>query len=193
MLEGRAGASVTLLPDPTSTTGGSRSSTPALHRHTSANASRRSERFVGDDDVFLANYADVLYRGGDLPSMIDEFYPRDRPIVQMMTVQPSNYTFHAVRMKDERHVAGLDDVLATPACGSTAATSSSVRRSSITSAPGEELVVEPFARLAAADRLIAYRYEGFWAPLDTLKDMLALEEAQDTGRPPWAPWLQGSA
>ena len=26
-----------------------------------------------------------------------------------------------------------------------------------------------------------------------LKDMLALEEAQDTGRPPWAPWLQGSA
>ena len=109
-----------------------------------------------------------------------------------LAVRPTNYTFHSVRMKDERHVAGLDDVLASDLWINGGYF---ILRPEIFDhiRPGEELVVEPFARLAAADRLIAYRYEGYWAPLDTLKDMLALEEAQDTGRPPWAPWLQGSA
>ena len=95
-------------------------------------------------------------------------------------------------MKDERHVAALDDVLAS---GLWINGGYFIFRPEIfdhirarRGAGGGAI-----SRLAAADRLIAYRYEGFWAPLDTLKDMLALEEAQDTGRPPWAPWLQGSA
>ena len=41
--------------------------------------------------------------------------------------------------------------------------------------PGEELVEEPFQRLIAEGQLLAYRYEGFWAPMDTLKDMQHLE------------------
>ena len=57
------------------------------------------ERFVGDDEVFLANYADVL-TDAHLPSMIDEFYRRDA-IAQMMAVQP-NYTFHLVDADDGR-------------------------------------------------------------------------------------------
>jgi glucose-1-phosphate cytidylyltransferase len=40
----------------------------------------------------------------------------------------------------------------------------------------------------AARELIAYRYEGFWSALDTLKDLQSLESLHDTGRPPWAPW-----
>ena len=35
---------------------------------------------------------------------------------------------------------------------------------------GEEMVDEPFGRLIADDRLIAYKHEGFWRPMDTLRD-----------------------
>jgi glucose-1-phosphate cytidylyltransferase len=54
--------------------------------------------------------------------------------------------------------------------------------------PGEDLVEEPFRRLVAAGELLAYRYEGFWTALDTLKDLQSLEALHDSGHPPWAPW-----
>ena len=41
--------------------------------------------------------------------------------------------------------------------------------------PGEELVVEPFRRLIERGELIAYRYEGFWEPMDTIKDKQRLD------------------
>jgi glucose-1-phosphate cytidylyltransferase len=46
---------------------------------------------------------------------------------------------------------------------------------------GEELVQEPFQRLVKQNLLISYRYEGFWAPMDTLKDQLAPEVAARDG------------
>ena len=52
----------------------------------------------------------------------------------------------------------------------------------------EELVVEPFRRLIEKDQLIAHRYDGFWAPMDTLKDRQMLEAYVEAGRPPWAVW-----
>ncbi|MDX2257904.1 MAG: sugar phosphate nucleotidyltransferase [Hyphomicrobiaceae bacterium] len=50
---------------------------------------------------------------------------------------------------------------------------------------GEELVVEPFKRLIEADELIAYRYEGFWRAMDTLKDKQVLEDLVESGKMPW--------
>jgi len=50
---------------------------------------------------------------------------------------------------------------------------------------GEELVEQPFARLIAEDKLMAYPHEGFWCPMDTLKDRQFLEELVDRGEMPW--------
>ena len=41
---------------------------------------------------------------------------------------------------------------------------------------GEELVEEPFQRLIQDDQLMAFRHEGFWRPMDTLKDKEVLEQ-----------------
>ena len=41
--------------------------------------------------------------------------------------------------------------------------------------PGEDLVEEPFQRLIERGELLAQRHEGFWAPMDTLKDKQWLE------------------
>jgi glucose-1-phosphate cytidylyltransferase len=50
---------------------------------------------------------------------------------------------------------------------------------------GEELVVEPFKRLIEDDLLMAYKHEGFWRAMDTLRDRQILEDMVEHGRMPW--------
>ena len=54
--------------------------------------------------------------------------------------------------------------------------------------PGEELVLEPFARLIAERKLLALPYDGFWRPMDTFKDKLELDRIAARGNPPWQVW-----
>ena len=46
---------------------------------------------------------------------------------------------------------------------------------------------EPLEQLAAAGELMAYRHDGFWQPMDTLRDKVQLEELWRTGAP-WKCW-----
>ena len=47
---------------------------------------------------------------------------------------------------------------------------------------------------AAADGLMrAVRYDGFWAPMDTLKERTALQEQYRNGQSPWAVWRKTSS
>jgi glucose-1-phosphate cytidylyltransferase len=50
---------------------------------------------------------------------------------------------------------------------------------------GEELVIEPFNRLIKDNQLMAYRYQGFWRAMDTLRDRQLLEELVERGEMPW--------
>jgi glucose-1-phosphate cytidylyltransferase len=50
---------------------------------------------------------------------------------------------------------------------------------------GDELVIQPFSRLIEAGQLMAYRYEGFWRAMDTLRDRQVLEEMIERGDTPW--------
>ena len=47
---------------------------------------------------------------------------------------------------------------------------------------------EPLGRLAGDGQLAAYRHEGFWQPMDTLRDKRQLDELWRTGRAPWKTW-----
>ena len=50
---------------------------------------------------------------------------------------------------------------------------------------GEELVLEPFNRLIEGNHLMAYKYEGFWRAMDTLRDRQVLEDMVERGEMPW--------
>jgi glucose-1-phosphate cytidylyltransferase len=50
---------------------------------------------------------------------------------------------------------------------------------------GEELVLEPFQRMIEANDLMAYKYEGFWRAMDTLRDKQMLEDMVEKGSMPW--------
>ena len=54
--------------------------------------------------------------------------------------------------------------------------------------PGEDLVEEPLRRLLPGGKVLAQRHEGFWAPMDTLKDQQWLERLHEDGCAPWQVW-----
>lgn len=47
---------------------------------------------------------------------------------------------------------------------------------------------EPLERLAREGQLSAYRHQGFWQPMDTLRDKQKLEALWQTGSAPWKVW-----
>jgi len=55
---------------------------------------------------------------------------------------------------------------------------------------GDDTVWErgPMEQLAASGQLAAYRHEGFWQPMDTLRDKQLLESLWQRGDPPWVKW-----
>jgi len=55
---------------------------------------------------------------------------------------------------------------------------------------GDETVLEkePLERLAANGQLMSYKHEGFWHPMDTIRDRDFLNEQWRSGRAPWKIW-----
>lgn len=47
---------------------------------------------------------------------------------------------------------------------------------------------EPLERLAADGQLVAYRHQGFWQCMDTLRDVRLLESLWQSGEAPWKVW-----
>ncbi|MBC8017209.1 MAG: glucose-1-phosphate cytidylyltransferase [Verrucomicrobia bacterium] len=47
---------------------------------------------------------------------------------------------------------------------------------------------EPLESLAQDSQLVAYKHDGFWQPMDTLRDKMFLEELWASGRAPWKQW-----
>lgn len=46
----------------------------------------------------------------------------------------------------------------------------------------------PLERLAADGQLGIFRHNGFWRPMDTLRDKIELENLWDSGKAPWKTW-----
>ena len=55
---------------------------------------------------------------------------------------------------------------------------------------GDDTVWErgPMETLASSGQLAAYRHNGFWQPMDTLRDKQVLESMWSEGRAPWRKW-----
>lgn len=47
---------------------------------------------------------------------------------------------------------------------------------------------QPLEALARQGQLSAFQHEGFWQPMDTLRDKIKLEELWDSGNAPWKKW-----
>lgn len=139
---------------------------------------------LGGDAIFLANYSDGvtdLY----LPDYL-EWFQSQEAVAAFISVPPPQ-SYHVATANE----AGLVTRLAPIAeIDHWINAGYFIFRSEIFDyvSPGEDLVVEGFQRLIAEGKLLTYRYSGFWAPLDTFKEKVMLDELAASGRAPWELW-----
>jgi glucose-1-phosphate cytidylyltransferase len=142
--------------------------------------------FVGGEDIFLANYSDGL-TDVDLDDMLSRFRASGK-LACFLAVRPP-LTYHLADIAEDGRVREFR----------TSTTSDIwinggyfLFRGEIFDymREGEELVLEPFARLIAEDKLMAYKHEGFWRSMDTLRDWQALEDMVEKGNMPWNHQMQ---
>jgi glucose-1-phosphate cytidylyltransferase len=147
------------------------------------------EEHIGDDELFLANYADGL---SDVPLLdYHEAFLRGDYVASFVAVH-SPQSFHVARVDADGLCTAIE-----PLSDSEIWINGGFfifRREIFDYVnPGEDLVFEPFAKLIRTQRLMAYRYEGFWQAMDTFKDRQALEERYQRGDTPWEVWKERTA
>jgi glucose-1-phosphate cytidylyltransferase len=136
---------------------------------------------LGDDEYFLATYGDGL-TDAPLPDMVERLQASGKAGLFLST-RPM-FTAHVVSADGDGLVTAVEDIQRADVWIN--AGFFVFRRDVLDYLePGEELVVEGFARLIAKNELLAYRYEGFWGPMDTIKDKQRLDGLAESGRAPW--------
>jgi glucose-1-phosphate cytidylyltransferase len=138
---------------------------------------------VGDEEMFLANYSDGL-TDAPLTDMIDTF-KRSGKVGCFIAVRPP-FSFHLAEFNGD---GAVRKIRSSQEADMWINGGYFIFRNRIFDyiLDGDELVLAPFNRLIEANELIAYRYDGFWRAMDTLRDKQVLEEMVDRGEVPWRP------
>jgi glucose-1-phosphate cytidylyltransferase len=144
------------------------------------------EKYLKDDDEFLANYSDGL---SDLPLPVQlDHFRRQNKIASFLCVKP-NLSYHSVSLQQgdsylvsDIHAMNNGEVRINGGFFIFKKQIFDYMREK------EELVIEPFHRLVAENQLIGYPYDGFWASMDTFKDKQQLEGLCVGGAAPWEVW-----
>jgi glucose-1-phosphate cytidylyltransferase len=144
--------------------------------------------FLEGEEVFLANYGDGL-TDLRLPEMIDFFSAR-QAVACFVGVAPTS-SFHLVESADGGQVKSIRHI---KDIGLRVNGGFFILRREIFDyiRDGEELVEQPFERLASEGKLLVYRFDGFWACMDTFKERQLLEDINSRGHPPWEVWRRTS-
>jgi glucose-1-phosphate cytidylyltransferase len=145
---------------------------------------RRVRTHLDDDEVFLANYGDVL-TDAPIDQLIEQTLATDA-VGSLLAVPPEG-SFHVVEIGDGSRISGF-----TPATEMNLRINGGyfVLRQAIFDYlwEGDDLVMDACVRASADGRMLAIPYDGFWAPMDTLKERSRLEDLYRTGESPWALW-----
>ena len=145
---------------------------------------RRVRRFVDDEPMFMANYADVL-TDAPLPEMISRF-EASNAVASLLAV-PLQSSHHVVDIGDDgliTRVMPMQNLLQWENGGYF------VLRPEIFDYlnEGDDLVEHALMRLVSLGRVLAYSYTGYWTPADTVKERVQLEEMYERGNCPWMIW-----
>lgn len=136
------------------------------------------------EEFFLATYGDAV-TDAPLDELVAEFVRSDK-VANFLCVRPSTYSFHTVSI-DDGIVTRIQDVTQADIWINGGFF---VFRRDIFDYLGEaeDLVDGPLRKLIANHQVMAHRYEGFWAPMDTLKDKQNFDGLFESGDAPWEVW-----
>jgi glucose-1-phosphate cytidylyltransferase len=144
-----------------------------------------------EDDAFCLTYGDGV-ANVDITALID-FHRSTAALATMTAVRPPGRFGALVLEKDQTRVGSFAEKPIGDAGGERAWINGGffvLRPEVLTYIDGDDTVWErePLERLAAGNELSAYRHEGFWQPMDTLRDKNLLEKLWESGSPPWRIW-----
>ena len=145
---------------------------------------RRVRRFVEDEEMFLANYADV-FTNAPLPDMVSRFAAGDA-VVSLLAVQPQS-SHHVVDVDDSGVITQIQPMRELRQWENGGYF---VLRPEIFDylSEGEDLVGDAIPRLVQRRKVLAYPYKGYWCPADTVKERAQMEELYYRGTCPWMVW-----
>lgn len=147
---------------------------------------KRAARYL-DDGPFCCTYGDGV-SDVDITQLI-AFHQEQRTLATVTAVQPPG-RFGAFTMRaDEVRVPTFKE----KPDGDGAWVNGGffvLEKEVIDLVEGDDTVWErgPMETLASSGQLAAYRHNGFWQPMDTLRDKQVLESMWSEGRAPWRKW-----
>lgn len=135
------------------------------------------------DEPFMLTYGDGV-ANVDILRLL-EFHKKEGKLVTITTTQPEG-RFGAIQMNEDGTVRGFKEKARKD--------QSWVNTGFMVMEPGvfdylgdgsEMLEAGPFEQLAATGQMTAYRHEGFWSPMDTMRDKAYLEKLWLQDKAPW--------
>lgn len=147
---------------------------------------KRIENYVREEEAFCFTYGDGV-ADIDITHLL-EFHQHHGKLATITAVQPAG-RYGALDLRSENKVGGFIEkpqgeggwvnggfFVLSPKCLELIARDST---------PWE---AEPLNALVEKEQLVAYQHDGFWQPMDTLRDKNHLEELWQTGKAPWKIW-----
>jgi len=147
---------------------------------------RRIAGHLRDEEAFCLTYGDGV---GDIDITAEIAFHREHGRDATMTVMHPAARFGAVVMDDDGKVTSFQEKPVGDGGqingGFFVLSPRVLDRLKDDSTVWEE---GPLKGLAADGELVAYEHEGFWQPMDTLRDKNHLEELWTSGAAPWKVW-----
>ncbi|WP_442755307.1 glucose-1-phosphate cytidylyltransferase [Methylocystis sp. JAN1] len=141
--------------------------------------------YVKDDDVFALTYGDGV---ADIDLTAELAFHRSHGRMATVAAVRPEMRFGAMTLHDDRVTGFAEKPVAESAFVNGGFFFLSPKVGDLIE--GDQTVWEhgPVNRLVERDELRAFRHDGFWRPMDTLRDKLYLEDQWNSGQAKWKIW-----
>ena len=147
---------------------------------------KRIQKYIGDE-AFMLTYGDGV-SNIDIPALI-EHHKKAKKLATLTAVFPSG-KFGALDITDNNMISSFQEK--PQGDGSWINGGFFVLEPQVFDyiKEGDATIWEraPLESLAKANQLQSYKHEGFWKPMDTLRDKYDLEQMWSGGKAPWKVW-----
>jgi glucose-1-phosphate cytidylyltransferase len=141
--------------------------------------------YIKDDDVFCFTYGDGV-GDVDISSAID-FHNSHKKLATVTTSYPPG-RFGSIAIKDNQVMNFIEKPKGD---GAMVNAGFFILSPKVLSYLKDETTVwekEPLENLAKDGQLMSFKHDGFWQPMDTLRDKITLEELWNQNKAPWKIW-----
>ena len=147
---------------------------------------QRIQEYLGEDETFLLTYGDGL-SDVNLTELL-AFHQKQGRIATITTTQPPG-RFGALKIGEGGLVESFREKARKDQSWVNAGFMVLDRKVFEYLGDGSRMLEDgPFEELVKNGELAAYRHEGFWAPMDTMRDKEFLEGLWRDGKAPWRVW-----